>query len=280
MKPRNRLLLPTLLVAVHAAAAPMWPTNALGLGDALSLALKGNAALLKGRQEIQEAHGLAIQQSAVSRPRLAATGAYQQIDENRIEKVAFAPGAPAVSFQNNQSWNANLVVTQPILAGGRLSSSRRSSAITREAALASYKALVANTLLDVRIAYQDILLAAEQIRVQEASIQLLDRELADTRRRFEAGTVPKFNVLRAEVELANARPPVDPRPQPAPQRPQPARQPAGLRCAQGCRRGHPPRRVRAPAGRTPRSGRVRGHRESPDEPSGDRCRPGRGEAPP
>ena len=208
MKPRTRLILPALLIAVHAAAAPMWPTNALGLGDSLSLALKGNAALLKGRQEILEAHGLAIQQSAVSRPRLAATGAYQQIDENRIEKVAFAPGAPAVSFQNNQSWNANLVVTQPILAGGRLSSSRRSSAIIRESALASYKALVANTLLDVRIAYQDILLAAEQIRVQEASIQLLDRELADTRRRFEAGTVPRFNVLRAEVELANARPPL------------------------------------------------------------------------
>ena len=40
--------------------------------------------------------------------------------------------------------------------------------------------------------------------VQQASVDLLARELADTTRRYEAGTVPRFNVLRAEVELANA----------------------------------------------------------------------------
>src|SRR4029078_5124580 len=32
------------------------------------------------------------------------------------------------------------------------------------------------------------------------------QELADTNRRYDAGTVPRFNVLRAEVELANAQP--------------------------------------------------------------------------
>ena len=65
---------------------------------------------------------------------------------------------------------------------------------------------MADTLVDVRIAYFDILLAAQQIVVREASVKLLIRELEDTRRRFEAGTVPRFNVLRAEVELANAQP--------------------------------------------------------------------------
>lgn len=42
--------------------------------------------------------------------------------------------------------------------------------------------------------------------VQEASLELLQKELQDTTRRYEAGTVPRFNVLRAEVEVANARP--------------------------------------------------------------------------
>ncbi len=34
----------------------------------------------------------------------------------------------------------------------------------------------------------------------------LGKELEDQTRRYEAGTVPRFNVLRAEVEAANARP--------------------------------------------------------------------------
>ena len=58
----------------------------------------------------------------------------------------------------------------------------------------------------MRVAYYDVLLAAQQIVVQEASVNLLRQELDDQNRRFEAGTVPRFNVLRAEVEVANARP--------------------------------------------------------------------------
>src|SRR5262249_52750093 len=58
----------------------------------------------------------------------------------------------------------------------------------------------------VQLAYYDVLLAEQEITVQEASVDLLTNELTDTTRRFDAGTVPRFNVLRAEVELANARP--------------------------------------------------------------------------
>lgn len=54
--------------------------------------------------------------------------------------------------------------------------------------------------------YYAALLALEQIGVQEASVKLLERELLDNQRRFDAGSVPRFNVLRAEVELANAKP--------------------------------------------------------------------------
>lgn len=185
---------------------PPWPSTPLTRDQCLDLALTWNASLLKGRQDIAEAHGLALQQKSMRLPRIGANGAYSQIDENKIESVAFSPGQPAVSFANNQSWNANITVTQPLIAGGKLRSAARSSKLTREAALANYQILVADTLVDVRVAYDDVLLASEQIKVQEASIKLLEQELGDTRRRFDAGTVPRFNVLRAEVELANAKP--------------------------------------------------------------------------
>jgi outer membrane protein TolC len=188
-------------------AVPL-PSGPLTLDQALEFALAHNVTLRKGRQDLEEAQGLAIQQRAARLPRLAATGAYQQLDEARIERVQFSAAQPATPFLNDQSWNANLVVTQPIYAVGKYNSMDRSSRLTLEAALASYQALVANTLLEVRTAYSDVLLAVEQIVVQEASKKLLERELETARRSLEAGTVPKFNVLRAEVELANALPPL------------------------------------------------------------------------
>jgi len=82
----------------------------------------------------------------------------------------------------------------------------RSAKLTREQALLQFQAVIADALLSVRTTYYDVLLARQQIDVQDASVALLQQELTDTRRRFDAGTVPQFNVLRAEVELANAQP--------------------------------------------------------------------------
>jgi outer membrane protein TolC len=97
-------------------------------------------------------------------------------------------------------------VVQSIYQGGRLLSAFRVADLTEQQAMLDYQTAVADSILLVQLAYYDVLLAAQQITVQEASVELLARELADTTRRFDAGTVPRFNVLRAEVELANARP--------------------------------------------------------------------------
>ena len=43
---------------------------------------------------------------------------------------------------------------------------------------------------------------------EQTSVNLLQKELDDQQRRYDAGTVPHFNVLRARVSLANARPPL------------------------------------------------------------------------
>jgi outer membrane protein len=97
-------------------------------------------------------------------------------------------------------------VQQSIYAGGRINSSFRSAKLTREQALLNYQTTLADTLLSVRIAYDDVLVAIQQMAVHEASVQLLTHELEDVQKRFTAGTVPQFDVLRAQVELANERP--------------------------------------------------------------------------
>ena len=58
----------------------------------------------------------------------------------------------------------------------------------------------------VSAGFFDTLLAREKITVQEQNIQLLEDQLQDSKNRYEAGAVSQFEVLRAEVELANAQP--------------------------------------------------------------------------
>jgi outer membrane protein TolC len=82
----------------------------------------------------------------------------------------------------------------------------RAASVTKQQALAQYQTVIADTLLATRLAYYDVLLALQQITVHEASVNLLQKELEDQQRRYGAGTVPHFNVLRAEVAVANERP--------------------------------------------------------------------------
>lgn len=204
MKTLSALIVAAGLLAAARADTNSWPVAPLSLDDALATALRQSPALLKGKQDIEEAHGIALQLRSAARPRLQAGGSARRLDTDGIEQATL--GTSSVRFQNDTQWGANIEVSQPLFTAGKITSSLRSAKLTRDAALAQYQALVADTLVDIRIAYDDVLLAAELIKTQEASVELLGRELEDQKRRFDAGTAPRFNVLRAEVELANARP--------------------------------------------------------------------------
>ena len=58
----------------------------------------------------------------------------------------------------------------------------------------------------VRQQFYTVILNKALIGVQEESVSLLESQLKDQQNRFEAGTVPRFNVLQAEVALANQQP--------------------------------------------------------------------------
>ena len=176
----------------------------LSLGDALDLALKQNSAILKGKADLEANHGVVVQTRSIALPKIQANGNYTANDPGSIER--FPSGPNFVVPLPNDKWSAGIQISQFIYEGGRIKSSLRTARLTREQATLNFQTVVADTLLAVRVAYDDVLLAAQQIVVQEASVKLLTSELADVERRFSAGTVPRFNVLRAEVELGNARP--------------------------------------------------------------------------
>lgn len=176
-------------------------TRPLTLVDALNVALSQNAAILEAKNDLQASYGLVVQTRAVALPQLTATGQYKKTQDTDIETIPFG------GFQqSDQNWNAGFQIVQTIYNGGRLIAAVKAARLDKEQALAQYQTAVQDTLLSVRTAYYDVLLAEEQISVHEASVKLLQNEVDDQEHRFKAGTVPRFNVLRADVSLANEKP--------------------------------------------------------------------------
>ncbi|HEX3799770.1 MAG TPA: TolC family protein [Verrucomicrobiae bacterium] len=179
---------------------PSWIDHPLSLAETINLALQQNGAILRGKSDLQAQYGVVVQTRAIAIPRLSATGNYLYTTE--VETAPY-PGAPGAI---NNTWGATLQLTQSIYQGGQITSSLRSAKLTQAQAILDYQTVIADNLLQVRIAYYDVLQAAEQITVEDASVKLLHKQLEDQQRRYDAGSVPRFNVLQAEVAEANERP--------------------------------------------------------------------------
>jgi outer membrane protein TolC len=195
------LLLAVLAFAVSAEEtnAPAWLSRPLSQADCLNIALAQNADILKAKSDLEASAGVVVQTRAVALPTLQAGSQVKHSEPQAIE--SFPNSTPP-----NNNWNSDIQIVQGIYEGGKLIAAIQAASATKKQSIAQYQTQVADTLLAVRLAYYDVLLAAQQITVNEASVKLLQKELDDQQRRFDAGTVPHFNVLRAEVALANAKP--------------------------------------------------------------------------
>lgn len=100
----------------------------------------------------------------------------------------------------------NLVVRQLFYSGGGVEARVRSSRERVEAARSAMTGAINQTIFAVEERFNDVLLARELIKVQEEAIRVLEKECEQARVRRKAGTGSDFEVLRANVAIANARP--------------------------------------------------------------------------
>lgn len=106
----------------------------------------------------------------------------------------------------DKSWQVTLQVRQVLYSGGQVKAALKIAKFTEDTSYWMLRDTVDTIISRTRQQFVTVLLNRSLITVQEESINLLTNQLKDQQNRFEAGTVPRFNVLQAEVELSNARP--------------------------------------------------------------------------
>ncbi len=182
------------------APAPVVPAvpDLLTVDQALRFALENNFAIRQARERLREQEGLIVEVRAQAIPNVAATAGY-----SRDAKSLSEARAGGLNYQN---WRAAITVRQLVYSGGGVSAALDAAKTTRSAAVFEIEAVVNEVLLLVRTRFADVLLNRERIQVQEQGVALLKEQLQTAKNRFEAGSVSQFEVLTAEVALANAQP--------------------------------------------------------------------------
>jgi outer membrane protein TolC len=173
------------------------------LEQAILTALQQNPDILRARQEIERTKGIYIQFRAGVLPRADANANWTDTDPDLSRATS---GGISLFTPVEHQYNLQLVATQVVFAGGRIVSQIRSANFQRDSSYYGFRNAVDQIISTVRQQFYLVLLDRALIGVQEESVRLLESQLQDQQNRFEAGTVPRFNVLQAQVALSNQQP--------------------------------------------------------------------------
>jgi outer membrane protein len=168
--------------------------ESLDLPYALGFALDNNFTIRQAKERIRQQEGIVLEVRSSQIPAVDATAGYARNDDE------------IGTNGRDHNWSVNITARQVLYAGGGVRASVAAQQLTLDAAVLSLRAVINDALLQVRTRFYTVLVNRERIKVQEQNIELLQRQLQDVKNRYEAGTVSNFEVLRAEVALANAQP--------------------------------------------------------------------------
>ncbi|PYL86709.1 MAG: hypothetical protein DMF17_05585, partial [Verrucomicrobia bacterium] len=206
------------------------------LDQAIQTALQRNPTLLIAEREIERTKGVIIQVRAEALPHITVSGSYTWTDPNLARSTSIfgtptttGTPAPLVASQRSQagnvqalatptptpgisaaqqsdiSYNIRVTGTQLIFNGTTLPAIR-GTFFQRDSAYFAFRNVLDQLISTVKTQFYQVVVDKALIGVQEESVHLLESQLKDQQNRFEAGTVPRFNVLQAQVALYNQIP--------------------------------------------------------------------------
>ena len=196
------------VVEANPQVGPQAGPEPITIDRALELALSGNEALKVTREQLSESQANVLEARAAFLPSIDLNFLYTPTQESpllRIPAGAFGP--------TEQTFRANFIrdhvmridISQPIYTGGRLTHAYGAQAATQEARRLDVDRAQQALRLRVYETFYAALMAEQGVRVTTEGVDIAERHLELAQVRFSAGSAARLDVLRAEVELANAR---------------------------------------------------------------------------
>jgi outer membrane protein len=202
-----------IVVAAPLSAQERAQPDALTLEQALALALAGNRDLEDAQLAYRAAGGQVREAWSSVFPTLDLTAGFTRnlsVPQSFLPRIIFDPAADpnelvAVKFGADNQWSFQLRAEQPLF---------EASAFIGVGAADRYRRLQGEVVRGraieivtrVKVAYYDVLLADEAVRLSENTIRRIRKTLDETTRMNEAGVASNYDVLRLQVELSNLEP--------------------------------------------------------------------------
>ncbi len=198
------------LMGAFLSVASAWAQSPqiLTIDGAIEVAVTRNEGLKVTREQLRESQANVAGARAAFLPAVDLNFLYTPTQASPLLKIPAGVFGPS-----EQTFRANLTrenvvrvdVSQPIYTGGRLTHAFGAQAAVEEASRLDVERGQQALKLRVYETFYAALMADQGVRTTEEGVRIAERHLELSRARFEGGTAARLDVLRAGVELANAR---------------------------------------------------------------------------
>ena len=208
-------------------AIPHQQSLRLTLEESIALARESNLNILSLRERVKTAEAQVQGARARLLPHVSVTSNYTYFKDLSRSVLEFGDGGfPAfpsvdgmgqnggdsseqsvmeIEFGAHHNLQATLGLRQPVFAWGRYLYAYQGAKLDVEAAKKELQADLNQLSLDVSEAFHGVLLAHEFVKVAQQTVNLVQEQLNMAKKQFDAGAATNFDVLRAEVQLANTK---------------------------------------------------------------------------
>jgi len=193
------------LISLPATATAQGSRDYFTLEKAISQALENSYKIKARNERIEQANDIMKQARADFLPKLGTAYSYNRLSEPPISRTStlFGTQIPLiVGTEDNFRWTWFL--RQPLFTGFALVSSYRLAELGINQSQLESDLEKLDLVLRVKETYFNILGADKAVEVAETTVESLSQTVKVARSFFEVGMIPINDVLKAEVELANA----------------------------------------------------------------------------
>src|SRR5438552_18726265 len=169
------------LLLTFGLPAPLWAAvPAYTIDEGVALAQAQNPEIAIARKKVQGARGGWVEARSGYLPSLSSSGLYdkrQQQSETRLRE---------------EDYNARLQVEQNLYTGGAVTSQVAIAHLNIDKANYELQEIVSRVTMDVRIAFNELLLNRAKVHIREEYARVLEEELKKQQEQLSAGIAGKW----------------------------------------------------------------------------------------
>jgi len=220
-----RMIISSLVVSmIYGSLFCCWAqqSNTFTLQESLDFAMKNSKSIQIAQEKVTLAEGKVSEAMAGMMPSVSGTGSYTYFGKQPVmtfDAEAFTqmlpsiPGMPQSSEGSGEpleievgaahNYKAGATLTQPLFTWGKIYNNYKQAQFGLQAAKHGLRSEEQRLAFDVTQAFYGVLLAQEFVKVAERAHAQVGKHVKNAQLLFETGAATNYDVLRAQVQLAN-----------------------------------------------------------------------------